>query len=148
MAKDRERREQAAKAALINNGDGTTTTAKAAAAESKSSEQAAAAAVASTSTATGAKQSDAQTADDAQPQASKREEDRLASDEPPTPSRGRDPKGKRKVTFDVEPAVVTIEGAAEPDAEPAAVVDPVDHHESRGKVTFLQPECALDLTSS
>jgi len=35
------------------------------------------------------------------------------SDDPPTPSRGRDPKGKRKVTFDVEPEVVVIKTETE-----------------------------------
>lgn len=43
--------------------------------------------------------------------------------EPPTPSRGRDAKGKRKVTFDVKPAVVTIKREDTETSTPATPTD-------------------------
>jgi hypothetical protein len=57
-----------------------------------------------------------------------KEGDKPSTEEPTTPSRGRDPKGKRKVTFD---DVVTI---SETDAEGAAQANSTDQPDTKGTV--------------
>jgi hypothetical protein len=54
--------------------------------------------------------------------------------EPPTPSRGRDPKGKRKVTFDVEPDVVTIKAE---DSEVSTQASATDLQDATRGVLFV-----------
>ncbi|KAF5333364.1 hypothetical protein D9611_002672 [Ephemerocybe angulata] len=114
MAKDRERRQQPGKTngSTSDNNQGTKPTTQATTSPSK---------------ATGQSDIGAQATETEVPAPPAKEDTKSASKDPPIPSRGRDPKGKRKVTFDVEPDVVTLETEeTETEVAPAAPMEQQD----------------------
>ncbi|KAJ2930572.1 hypothetical protein H1R20_g6529, partial [Candolleomyces eurysporus] len=71
-----------------------------------------------------------------------KEGDKPSTEEPTTPSRGRDPKGKRKVTFD---DVVTI---SETDAEVATQASSADQQDTKDMIFDMEDTEGGDKTSS
>ncbi|KAJ2917505.1 hypothetical protein MD484_g2930, partial [Candolleomyces efflorescens] len=128
MARDKKRREELAKAQGQTSTD---------AQETGSSTQA----KSDTPKANGKQKEGSPSAAKAEAQPSK-EGDKPLTEEPTTPSRGRDPKGKRKVTFD---DVVTI---SETDAEGAAQANSTDQPDTKDMIFDMEDTEGGDKTSS